>query len=462
MRTRAVRTLLVLVALGCSDDPAPSESLDASLPDASAALKIAPPPAGQMYLGQNQLFDDDIAFFEQAAGRRAALFYREIPMRGGEGEPPTFDPAVAARAWDEGYVVLVHAYEATPGPDRGAFTVDRLLAGAYDDDLTRLAAQFRAFGRPMFFSTAREPNGVISQYMGGFGPDGSQSLRWALDNERGLADFDPTGLPNAELYADLGDATKCDGLERLVAAQRYYHDFFVRREGLSFLTFDTMGWNAFVPAPPEDDGHRARLVASCFDYANLYPGDAYVDWVSLNYYQFTFEADVGEIPLATNVAMFDATMDVVRRVAPGKPVLITEFGSPLRDPEVVDSAENAERTRAALEQLLTYAEVGGVAFWTRSIGDGIDTLVRPGTAQAAALRAVVEAHGDRFVSCVRLSDGSIIPNCDPADLTPLVGGGVDGEACAVDDETGVWCSEPDRCSSGEWVDGCCIAGRCAG
>jgi hypothetical protein len=30
--------------------------------------------------------------------------------------------------------------------------------------------------------------------------------------------------------------------ERLKAAHRYYHDFFVRREGLKFLTFETMGW----------------------------------------------------------------------------------------------------------------------------------------------------------------------------------------------------------------------------
>ena len=35
--------------------------------------------------------------------------------------------------------------------------------------------------------------------------------------------------------------------ERLKAAQRYYYDFFVRREGLKFLTFD----NGMVSEPSE-------------------------------------------------------------------------------------------------------------------------------------------------------------------------------------------------------------------
>ena len=61
--------------------------------------------------------------------------------------------------------------------------------------------------------------------------------------KRGLAEFNPSKFPNKALYTDLGDPNVCDGVERLIAAQRYIYDFLVRKEGLKFLTFDTMGWD---------------------------------------------------------------------------------------------------------------------------------------------------------------------------------------------------------------------------
>lgn len=455
--------------LGGAASPTPDAGApDAGAPAAAAPVKIAPPGRGGIYLGQNQYFVDDIALLERAAGRKAALFYREIPMHGGESEPPSFDVEAAARAWADGYLVLAHAYEATPGPDRAGFTVDRLLAGEYDGDLERLAAQFRAFGRPLIFTTAREPNGILRNTMGGFGPAGDRTFDEAAAGGFGLAEFDPSALPHAaRLYADLGDPEVCDGVERLVAAQRYYHDFFVGQRGLDFLTFDSMGWLARSGFQLE--GHAGRLSRSCDDFASFYPGDAWVDWVSINYYQPAHDPDVGEVPVEEPLRWFRELMQTVRRVAPGKPVLLTEFGSPLPTRDV-DSEASAIRMQAALQQLLDdYPEVGGLAFWSRALtGDPtteLDTLVRPGTAQARALRAILDADPDRFASCARFTDGSTIPGCDPLALSPTIGTGdgargADGEPCEVAGETGVWCSEAAACSTGEVVDGCCIEGSC--
>jgi len=40
------------------------------------------------------------------------------------------------------------------------------------------------------------------------------------------------------------------------------------------------------------------------------------------------------------------------------------------------------------------------------------------------------------------------------------GSGSQGETCTVGQETGVKCSSKDKCSSSEWINGCCIAGNC--
>jgi hypothetical protein len=42
-----------------------------------------------------------------------------------------------------------------------------------------------------------------------------------------------------------------------------------------------------------------------------------------------------------------------------------------------------------------------------------------------------------------------------------IGGGSQGETCTVGSETGVKCSSKDKCSSNEWINGCCIAGSCS-
>lgn len=404
-------------------------------------LKIAPPPHGGMYLGQYQIVAGDIDTFEAAAGKKAAWWGMWGVDRDSQGHP-VFDPADAEAEWARGRVVLVEAYEAIP--DSGSmlegvlplgFTVDKLLSGNYETQLTALAAQFRLFGKPMFFNTAREPLGVGKAYMGGFGPDGTKSLQWALENKRGLAEFNPTGFPNATLYADLGDPLVSDGVERLVAAQRYYHDFFVRRQGLNFLTFETMGYTPLnVPDelqelkaeyPSLDTAYARTVLETSSDFANFYPGNAYVDWISTNFYTMDFyAADWGLnedflVPTQYYLDEFAARMASFRAVALGKPVLFLELGFP--DGMNRDSQRAADRIRDVFADFLPkYPEIGGISLWSDHPSFHtpntpaffpFDCLIRPGTKQAAAFRKVLNDNPGKFHSCVYFSNQTTIPTC---------------------------------------------------
>ena len=403
-------------------------------------LKIIPPPAGGMYLGQYEWVEGDIATFEAASGRKTALWSKH---RGSWGNgydaagQPHFDVQAANRAWQEGKVIIVQMYNTTPTTGESEapaeFTVDKLLSGQYDPDLSRFAAELRQFGKPVFFTAGREPNGVESAYFGGFGPSGDKSLLWALENKRGFADFEPLRFPYATLYMDAGSPQVCDGVERLKAAQRYYYDFFVRREGLKFLTFDTMGWAVRQVNQIEydlekypstiDKAYARQLLQSCHSFANFYPGDEYVDWVSLTFYMLDYYAK--DFPWLTrdyvisvdeHMRNLDKVMGEVKLVAPNKPVFFMEFGFP--DGLRQNSSWAAQKIATGFPRIISgYPEVKGFAMWSGHpswMVPGVfpfDCLIRPGTSEGTALKNVVSGNPAAFRSCVYLSDGKLHPNC---------------------------------------------------
>ena len=403
------RSLMVslLVALLLWGSPAARPALgQEQASDSTARLTIAPPEAG-LYLGQHTSGPgEDIATFERSVGKKVALWSPYQVMYGQEEVAERdlrFDVAAAERAWAEGYIVFAGAYEATPL--HRPFTVDDLLRGKYDRDLRELAKQFRMFGKPMLFQTAREPNSVLSSHMGGFGPDGDKGIEWALDTGRGFRDFVPSRFPNPGLYDGLGDDAVCDGIERLAAAQRYYFDFFVRREGLDFLTFATMGWA--VPLWARDYA-RGSLESACASFADFYKGlEGYADWVTINW-GVSVDDGAAEPRPSYFVGRLDSVMKTVRRVARAKPVMIMELGF-CGEPRL-----RPERIRAALTTIvLDYPEIRGIGVWGSSYGGGsfIDCLIKPGSSDAAAFKEVMAQHPGYFRSCVRFSDGSGMPNC---------------------------------------------------
>ncbi len=406
-------------------------------------LKIIAPPSAGMYVGQYEWASGDINTFEQAIGKKAALWSRQWPMDNFDeitGQP-VFPVAEANQAWNNGQVVLANGFDINVGPGNpfADFTIDKLLNGDFNAQLDALAEQLRAFGKPVIFMAGREPNGILSEYFGGFGADGDKSFSWAVQNQAGFAEFDPSVFPNPELYTDLADPTVCDGVERLAAAQRYYHHYLVDVKGLKFLTFEGMGWATTtvdeILTQAIDNGagtHEQTLIQSCYDYRNFYPGNDYVDWVSLNFYTVDFFKDAWPqfnlpfdilISTQTYLDRLSTIMQKVREVAPGKPVLFTELGFP--DGTNTDSARAAERVTTSMNAFLSdFPEINAFAFWssipipetfdpTSPLYWPFDSLLRPNTQQGDAMKAIIDGNPSKFHSCAYLSDGKIMPNCTP-------------------------------------------------
>lgn len=410
-------------------------------PTGKDRITIIPPEKG-MYIGQTEVFDPSgrvsltPLFFketdtlEKAIGKKAALkmvipgenFETSIsPIVGmmdpGEGRLD-FHVARANKLWADGYIFLVGAYETSVG---GEFrVVERLLRGEFDDEMHKLAVKFKEFGKPMFFHTTREPNGAGGEYLGGFGIEGNKSTEWAAERfEAGdrAAAFEmftppspPEGAPN--LYDGLGDPTFCDGYERLVAAQRYYYDFFVRREGINFLTFETMGWWV------TDQRSVEPFYDECHNYSKFMEKlDGYYDWVSINWYLIanTPGGESENQPTRVYLDRLDNFMKVIRKVAPGKPVMISEIG--------FGDDNDSMKVKDGLNALISYPEISAFIMWFDSMmmeetpsGDLVEMdllmQIEPGTKEGEAFRDFVEQNPDYFHSCVRFSDGSMVANCD--------------------------------------------------
>ena len=203
-------------------------------------------------------------------------------------------------------------------------------------------------------------------------------------------------------------------MERLIAAQRYYRDFFVWERGLDFLTFDSMGWE-ITPVDVQvihaqiggASPHEIALTRGCFDFKIFYPGDAYVDWVSLDWYM-----ENRNIPTEEGLEEFGATMMDVVSVAHNKPVLMMELG--FADGLNRSSRFAEERVVDGLNELLQYPQVNGFAMWVDSfdpIGFPTHALIRPNTHQGNAFKRVVESNPSRFHSCIYYSYGIVHPHC---------------------------------------------------
>jgi len=405
----APKVLSSLLIAGVLSFQAPGRSESADSPTSASTVQKILPPAKGMYLGQTTFGGNEVATLEEATGKKLAIVIDPTLVTGqeevAEGEL-SFDIEKARGYWRNGYVIAVAAYEAYPG--HRPFTVDNLIRGKYDEELRKLAGQFREFGKPMFFMTAREPNGVLAPYMGGFGRKGDMSVGWAMTNEKGFVEFVPPAGPpgNPDLFAGLGDPTINDGLERLAAAQRYYYDFFIRREGLTFLTFESMGWVVMPPMssddPPQGSYERKLIESSSFEVLYSLIKD-YTDWISINWYIATHPEEEGPDeppgpirPIRDFTQSLSQFLPHLDSIAPGKPVLITELGFP---------PPNArEKVETGLNLLMKHENIKAFAMWVGSC------QIRPGTPEGDAFKELVAENPDSFHSFVRFSDGTSAGN----------------------------------------------------
>jgi hypothetical protein len=180
------------------------------------------------------------------------------------GQPPpweqAFDGDAAQRAVQHG---------AVPAIDMSTRSVPlaQLAAGRYDESIETWAKAARAFGHPFFLLFDEEMNGNWYPWSPG-------------ENGNTAADF--------------------------VAAWRHVHDV-MDAAGATNVTW--------VWCPNVDPDHRFT------PYAEIYPGDAYVDWTCLNGYNWGRRQWLGFDKI------FGSSYRDLLRLAPQKPIMIGELGS---------------------------------------------------------------------------------------------------------------------------------------
>ncbi len=192
------------------------------------------------------------------------LFYR-----GFAAEPDLSElDAVAARGATP--LLTWEPYDWTAGVEQPQYALARLRDGSYDPYLRRWADALRSWGRPVLLRFGHEMNG--SWYPWAEGINGN--------------------VP--------GEYT---------ATWRHIHDIFTAAgaSNVSWVWSPNISYTGSTPM------------------AQLYPGDAYVDWLALDGYNWGTSASWHSWTSPAQV--FDASLTELAAIAPGKPIMIAETAS---------------------------------------------------------------------------------------------------------------------------------------
>ncbi len=188
------------------------------------------------------------------------------------------------------------------------FTLQAIAAGRFDADLSAWGREAARFGTPLIVEYGTEMNG-----------------RW----------FPWNAVWNG----------RRDGARRFRQACRHIIDV-MRRAGASNII-----WVFHVNHADDPDSSWNRMEA-------YYPGDAWIDWVGVSIYSML---GPNETERTDFVRALDAAAARLRRMAPGKPLIVSEFGTDVhnrREP----AARWAERALRAMHAR-RWRNLIGFAWW---------------------------------------------------------------------------------------------------
>jgi hypothetical protein len=257
---------------------------------------IAPPLAGKLYHGfywggvgtdehdptEHDVTPADVAAYEQAVGAKVAWVY----FSNNWFESRAFPAATCRWITELGkvpYVRLMLRSDVDQKHAEKTFTLAKIIRGDFDSDLEAWARDAKAFGTPILVEWGTEPNGNWFSWNG----------KWNGGTVEGPKRY-------IEAYHHIVDIMRREGAANL---QWVWH--------VNWLDEPERKWNAFE---------------------NYFPGDNYCDWMALSAYG------------PTTPTMSDGTESFrfklrnayprLTRLAPGKPIIIAEFGCDLHNPRV--------------------------------------------------------------------------------------------------------------------------------
>lgn len=251
------------------------------------------PPTGKIYHGfyfnrpgtddydpsEHDVTAEDVARYEQAVGKRTAWVYFSDNWFESRNFPgPTC-------SWIRGlgkvpYIRLMLRSGVDQNRPEKIYTLERVLAGKFDPELRAWAREAKTFGWPVLIEWGTEPNGDWFGWSG----------KWNGGAKKGPAQY--------------------------VATYRHIEDL-MRSEGASNLKWV---WHVNASDEPERKWNA---------FENYFPGENYCDWLALSAY--------GAITprIAHDVRSFRDEIDQayhrLTSLAPGKPVIVAEFGSDLQN-----------------------------------------------------------------------------------------------------------------------------------
>jgi hypothetical protein len=288
-----------------------------------AGSSIASPSPGKLYHGffwdgvgtdthdptEHDVTIADVARYENAIGKKTAWVY----FSDNWFESRKFPAEMCGWIRDLGkipYVRLMLRSDLDQKHAEKKFSLKEIIAGKFDGDLRAWAREAKNFSSPVLIEWGTEPNGEWFSWNG----------KWN------------------------GGAK--DGARNYVTAYRHIVDL-MRSEGADNLTWV---WHVNWDDQPEKKWNV---------FENYFPGENYCDWVALSAYgPLTPQTDEGLARLRDEI---DEAYPRLTNIAPGKPVIIAEFGCDLHNPHV-----NAARwAKAALDDIFSnrWPAIIGFCWW---------------------------------------------------------------------------------------------------
>ena len=267
---------------------------------------------------ENTITPGRLAEYEGAAGLPAAWVYFSHEWGEGRAFPAAQVGWIAAQG-KVPYIRLMLRSSTEQDQAEPLFTPDRIIAGDFDTDLRRWARAARDAGTPILAEYGTEMNGEW------FGWNG----KWS----------------GAGTLTGYGDPTLPDGPERFRDAYRHIIDLMRQEEARN------VAWVFHV-----NDGDYPATAWNRFE--QYYPGDDDIAWLAVSVYGAQTPQDA-EWPRFRDG--MDSAYARLAALAPGKPVIVAEFGV-TRDNPLGDQAAWAD---SALTDLLVgrWPAVIGFSWW---------------------------------------------------------------------------------------------------
>ena len=324
-------TLLVACSAPSTENPHTSEPVESiSLPTSTPTpvqADIPLPPENHLYHGvypggktgdEDDLTLEDLTSYEEIVGKSAAWVYfsnnwyhnREFPM----------ETAVWIReSGSIPFIRLMLRSSLKHDGNEPVFELQNIIDGQFDNDLHPWCARARDFGTQLLVEYGTEVN--------------SDSFAWSgISNGAGTTDGH-------------GDPVQPDGPERFQDTYRHIVQI-CREEGAGNIT-----WVFHIDGEgnPEEEWNQME---------NYYPGDEWVDWIGVSIYG-TYSPQYAYFSLFPLV--LDAIYPRILALAPGKPIIIAEFGTAKNNPLV----DQVQWTRDALTQITSerYPNLIGFSWW---------------------------------------------------------------------------------------------------